>query len=112
MWEKTLLVRSSPLSVTVFALLATVTLLLALALSLLGSFSSLGVASAGMFFVAAALVARAAESARVRVASVLALASLALLVSGLTATPLFYVGWGLLAGALAIAVIGGRRMKA
>jgi hypothetical protein len=97
------------LSTTVFGTFAVVLLVAAVVLAALGSFAYLASASVGMFFLAAALLSRAARSPRARVASVLMLAGLALVVFGLTATPFFYTGWGLIAGALAIALVGGLR---
>jgi hypothetical protein len=62
-----------------------------------------------MFFIAAALVAQAAPTPGRRAPAVLAIAALALIVFGLTATPFFYLGWGLLGAAAVLALLNGRR---
>lgn len=98
--------RPARLPEMVFAVLGAVALAGAAVLAFLGSFAFLGAASVGMFFVAAALVARAARSPAPRAAALLTLAGIALVVFGLTATPLFYIGWGLVAAATALAIIG------
>jgi hypothetical protein len=99
---------TAPLSAMVFAVLGAILLVTALALGVLGSFAFIAVASAGMFFIAAALISRAVRSPRGRAPAVLALAALALIVFGLTATPFFYAGWGLLAGAVILALVSAR----
>lgn len=101
--------RTTPLSATVFAVLGATLLVTAAILALPGSFAFLAVASVGMFFVAAALISRAAGSTLSRAAAVLALAGVALVVFGTVATPFFYAGWGLIAGAAMLALIGRRR---
>ena len=83
----------------------------ALILGVLGSFSFLGVASVGMFFVAAALISPAVSSSAVRPAAVLALVGFALLLFGCTATPVFYLGWFVIAGAIALAILAASRTK-
>jgi hypothetical protein len=80
-------------------------LVVALVLGILGSFAFIALASVGMFFIAAALVAQAVPALGARVPAVLALAALALIVFGLTAAPFFYAGWGLLAGSAILALI-------
>jgi hypothetical protein len=92
----------------VFAVLGAVLLVTALALGVLGSFAFIAIASVGMFFVAAALISQTIRSPRGRAPAVLALAALALIVFGLTATPFFYAGWGLLAGAVILALVSAR----
>lgn len=84
-------------------------LLTGVVLAILGSFAYAGVMAIGLFFTAAALISRSIASPPHRVAGVLALASVALLVFGMVATPLFYAGWGLLAGSAALAVLSSRR---
>jgi hypothetical protein len=101
-----------PLSAMVFAVIGALLLVSALVLGTLGSFAFIGIASVGMFFIAAALIARAVPSPGGRAPAVLALAAVALLVFGLVATPFFYAGWGLLAGAATLALlnaVGARR---
>ena len=101
--------RKAPLSAKVFAGLGLASLVAGLVLAILGSFAYIGVLSVGLFFIAATLVARVVSPQASRVAAVLLLASSALLIFGLTATPLFYAGWGLLAGAVALLVVGHKR---
>ena len=93
----------------VFAVLGALLLVAALVLGILGSFAFIAIASVGMFFIAAALIAQAVRSPTARAPAVLALAGLALLVFGMTATPIFYAGWGLLAGAIVLALLNVRR---
>lgn len=81
----------------------------AVALAALGSFAFLAIASVGMFFIAAALIAQAARSPESRAPAVLALAAVALILFGTVATPFFYAGWGLLAGSAALAFVNGWR---
>ncbi|TMC69649.1 MAG: hypothetical protein E6J13_10980 [Chloroflexi bacterium] len=97
--------RRAPISAVVFAILGALLLVAAVVLAWLGSFASIAIASVGMFFIAGALVAQAAPSSTSRALAVLAVAAGALIVFGLTATPFFYLGWGLLAGAAALAVV-------
>jgi hypothetical protein len=100
---------SPPVSAVVFAVIGALLLVSALVLAILGSFAFIAIASVGMFFIAAALIAQAAPSPRRRAPAILALGAVALIVFGLTATPFFYAGWGLLAGAALLALLGGRR---
>jgi hypothetical protein len=100
-----------PLSAIVFAVLGAVLLVSALLLAILGSFGFIAVASVGMFFIAAALIAQAAPSPESRAPALLALAAIALIVFGLTASSFFYLGWGLLAGAVILALLNGRRTR-
>jgi hypothetical protein len=93
----------------VFAVTGALLLVAALALGILGSFAFIAIASVGMFFIAAALIAQAVPSPDRRAPAVLALAALALIVFGMTATPFFYLGWGLLACAALLALLNGRR---
>ena len=93
----------------VFAVLGALLLVSAFVLGILGSFAYIAIASVGMFFIAAALIAQAVPSPDRRAPAVLALAALALIVFGMTATPFFYLGWGLLAGAALLALLNGRR---
>jgi len=97
--------RRAPISAVVFAILGALLLVAAVVLAWLGSFAFIAIASVGMFFIAGALVAQAAPSPVSRAPAVLAVAAIALIVFGLTATPFFYLGWGLLAGAAALAVV-------
>jgi peptidoglycan/LPS O-acetylase OafA/YrhL len=97
-------VRSPP-STRIFAGLGALLLVAAAVLAILGSFAYLAAASVGTFFVAAALIARAAPSTAARAPAILALAAVALIVFGLTATPFFYAGWGLFAGAIVLALM-------
>ena len=101
--------RRQPLSAIVFALLGAVLLVSALVLAILGSFGFIAVASVGMFFIAAALIAQATPSGASRAPALLALSAIALIVFGLTASSFFYLGWGLLAGAAILALLNGRR---
>jgi hypothetical protein len=102
-------VRSAaPPSAVVFAVIGALLLVAALVLGVLGSFAFIAIASVGMFFIAAALISRAVRSPRGRAPAVLALAALALIVFGLTATPFFYAGWGLLASAMILALVSAR----
>ena len=103
--------REAPLSAVVFSLVGALLLIVALILGVLGSFSFLGVAAVGMFFVAAALISRAAATSPVRPAAVLGLAGFAVVVFGLTATPLFYFGWGVVAAAAALAIVAAGRAR-
>ncbi len=96
-------------SATAFTALGALLLVAGAFLALLGSFAYVAVVSVGLFFLAAGLLARAIRSPGLRAAAVLALSALALLVFGLTGTPLFYVGWGLLAGSIALAVVIARQ---
>ncbi len=98
----------------VFALVGALLLVSALVLGILGSFAFIAIASVGMFFIAAALVARAVPSAESRAPAVLALAALAPMVFGMIVAPLsylawVYLGWGLIAGAALLALVNGRR---
>ena len=99
----------SPLSAVIFAVLGAFLLVSALVLAILGSFGFIAAASVGMFFIAAALIAQATPSATSRAPALLALSAIALIVFGLTATPFFYLGWGLLAGAALLALRSARR---
>lgn len=82
------------------ALLGAALLVGAVLLAALGSFAALAAISVGMFLVAAALITRAATSPGQRVAAVIALAGLALVMFGMAATPLFYLGWALIGSGL------------
>jgi len=104
-------VREAPLSAVVFSLVGALLLVAALILGVLGSFSFLGIAAVGMFFVAASLISRALSSSPVRPAAVLGLAGFAVVVFGLTATPLFYFGWGVVAAAAALAIVAAGRAR-
>src|SRR5437867_7026729 len=101
--------RAPPLSAVVFAVVGALLLVAALILGILGSFAFIAIASVGMFFIAAALIARAAPSQGSRAPAVIALAAVALIVFGMTATPFFYLGWGLLAGAATLAFVNAVR---
>jgi hypothetical protein len=97
----------------VFAVIGALLLVVALVLGVIGSFAYIAIASVGMFFIAAALIARAARSPESRGPAVLALAAVALILFGTVATPFFYAGWGLLAGSAILALInalGARRV--
>jgi hypothetical protein len=98
-----------PVSAVVFAAIGALLLVSALVLAILGSFAFIAIASVGMFFIAAALIAQAVPSPGRRAPAILALGAVALIVFGLTAAPFFYAGWGLLAGAATLALLGGRR---
>jgi hypothetical protein len=101
------------LSALVFAVIGALLLVVAIVLAALGSFAFLAIASVGMFFIAAALIAQAARSPQSRGPAVLALAAVALLLFGTVATPFFYAGWGLLAGSAMLALtnaLGARRV--
>ena len=74
-------------------------------LAILGSFAYPAAVSVGMLFLAAALAARSARSVRGRVAAVLLVTGVGLLVFGTVATPLFYAGWGAVAGAIALGLL-------
>jgi len=100
-----------PLSAVVFAVIGALLLLAALVLGILGSFAFIAIASVGMFFIAAALIAQAVPTPDRRAPAVLGLAALALIVFGMTATPFFYLGWGLLAGAATLAFVNAVRAK-
>jgi len=100
------------LSVVVFALLGAFLMVGAVALYVLGSFASLAAMAVGLLFIAAALIARAVHAPRRRTAAILAIAGLGLLVFGTVATPLFYLGWGLVAGGVALALLEARRPAA
>jgi hypothetical protein len=107
--------RGTPLSARVFAVFGAVLLVSSVGLGVLGSFAFIAVASVGMFFIAAALIAQAVPSPGRRAPAVLALAALALIIFGMVATPFFWAGWGLLAGAIALAFVNvfarGRRTQ-
>lgn len=94
------------LSVKVFALIGAASLVAAAALGILGSFAYLAAASVGMFFVAAALVARALGPGARRSGAILALLGIALLVLGTVVTPVFYLGFGLVAGGITLTLRG------
>jgi hypothetical protein len=93
----------------VFAAIGVTLLAAGVVLAVLGSFAYVAVLSIGLFFIAAALAARAISSPARRAAALLALASAVLLTFGMVATPLFYAGWGLLAGAAALALVAARQ---
>ncbi len=96
----------SPLSAAAFAVLGAVILVAAVILAIVGSFAFLAAASVGMFFIAASLISRAAISPGPRVAALLSLVGIILVVFGMVATPLFYLGWALLgAGLIAVAAL-------
>ena len=106
--------RRSPASAVLFAVIGAILLVAALVLGILGSFAFIAIASVGMFFVAAALVARAVPSPESRAPAVLALAALAPMVFGMIVAPFsylawVYLGWGLIAGAALLALVNGRR---
>ena len=108
--------RASPPSAVVFAVIGAVLLVSALVLGVLGSFAFIVIASVGMVFIAAALVAQAVPSPEGRAPAVLALAALAITVFGMTTMPLsylgwVYLGWGLLAGAATLAIVNAVRAK-
>ena len=88
----------------VFAAIGAFLLVAALVLGILGSFAYIAIASVGMFFIAAALVARAIPSPEGRAPAVLALAAFALVVFGMTA-----LAWGILTGAAFLALVNARR---
>ncbi|MEK6206724.1 MAG: hypothetical protein AABM32_03705 [Chloroflexota bacterium] len=100
-----------PLSAIVFAVIGVLLLLSAVALAILGSFAFIAVASVGLFFIGAALIAQTVRSPGGRAPAVLALAALALIVFGIVATPFFYAGWVLLAGAVTLAFVSAVRAK-
>jgi len=93
----------------VFAVIGALLLVSALVLGILGSFAFIAIASVGMFFIAAALIAQAVPSPAGRAPAVLALAALALIVFGVTATPFFYMGWAVLAVAAVLGLLNGWR---
>lgn len=96
--------RRRPVAFVVFSLIGTALLLIAIVLGVLGSFAFIAIAAVGCFFIAAALVARATRSPVQRAAAVIAVAGLALVIFGMVATPLFYLGWACLgAGLIALA---------
>lgn len=95
--------RPPPLSPATFAVLGAALLIGAVALAALGSFAALAAASVGMFFIAASLVARAATSPGPRAAALLSLGGIALVVFGMVASPLFYLGWALVGAGLIVA---------
>jgi hypothetical protein len=103
--------HAAPLSAMVFAVIGALLLVFAVALAALGSFAFIAVASVGMFFIAAALIAQAVPSPDRRAPAVLAIAAFALIVFGMVATPFFYTGWGLLAGAVVLALVSARRAR-
>lgn len=98
-----------PISATVFGAIGVFMLLAGVVLAILGSFAYVAIMAVGLFFTAATLISRSIASPPHRVAGVLALASVALLVFGQVATPIFVAGWGLLAGSAALAVLSSRR---
>lgn len=105
--------RRTPLSAVVFAFVGALLVVIAVVLAALGSFAFLAVASVGMFFIAATLIAQAARTPESRGPAVLALAAVALILFGTVATPFFYAGWGLLAGSAILALMnapGARRV--
>lgn len=89
-----------PLAFVVFALIGTALLLIAVVLGLLGSFAFIAIAAVGCFFIAAAVVSRASRSPAQGAAAVISVAGIALVVFGLVATPLFYLGWACLGAGL------------
>jgi hypothetical protein len=103
--------RATPLSAKVFAAIGALLLVSALALGILGSFAFIAVASVGMFFIAAALIAQALRSPGRRAPAVLALTAVALIIYGAGASPFFYAGWGLLAGSAILAMFSAGRLS-
>ena len=101
--------RASPPSAVAFAVIGALLLVCALVLGILGSFAFIAIASVGMFFIAAALIAQVTPSAASRAPALLALSAIALIVFGLTASSFFYLGCGLLAGAATLALLNARR---
>ena len=74
-------------------------------LGLLGSFAYLAIAAVGLIFIAAALTALATRSNAARVPAFLGLVGVVLaLVGTVTTAPFLYLGVGLIAGAVAIAL--------
>jgi uncharacterized protein (DUF58 family) len=106
--------RQKPLATVVFALIGTALLMIAVVLGLLGSFAFIAIASVGCFFIAAALVARASRSPSQRAAAVGSIVGLALVVFGMVASPLFYLGWACLGAgliSLAASIVALRRER-
>ena len=100
----------------VFAVIGALLLVSALVLGILGSFAFIAVASVGMFFIAAALIAQTVRSRGGRAPAGLALAALAPMVFGMIVAPFaylawVYLGWGLIAGAALLALLNGRRAR-
>lgn len=92
--------RRNSIATALFALLGAALLVIAVVLGVLGSFAFIAIASVGCFFIAAALVSRVSRSPLQRAGAILAILGLALVVFGLVATPLFYLGWACLGAGL------------
>lgn len=90
----------NPIATVVFALIGTTLLIIAIVLGLLGSFAFIAIASVGCFFITAALVVRVGRSPAQRAAAVISVVGIALVVFGLVASPLFYLGWACLGAGL------------
>jgi hypothetical protein len=110
-WGDNRPMRRTALSALVFAIVGALLLVAAIVLATLGSFAYVAIASVGMFFIAAALIAQAARSPESRAPAVLALVAVALILFGTVATPFFYAGWGLLAGSAALALVVALRAR-
>jgi hypothetical protein len=96
----------------VFAVIGTLLLAAAVVLRLLGSFSYLAAVTVGLFFIAAALISRAARSSAARVPPFLALVGIMLSLLGMVTTiPFLFVGLGLIAAAGAIALLSAVRSR-
>lgn len=88
-----------------FSVLAVTLLIAAAALAILRSFAYLAVASVGLLFLAAALASNATRDPHRRVAALLLIGGIGLTVFGLTFTRIYYLGLGLIAGGLALALL-------
>jgi len=93
-------VSEKRLATVVFVLIGTALLLIAVVLGVLGSFAFIAIAAVGCFFIAAALVAGASRAPAERAAAVISVVGIALVVFGLVASPLFYLGWACLGAGL------------
>lgn len=108
-----LAVRPLSLTTRVFSGMAMLFLVAALILGLVRSFSYLAAAAIGLGFVAAALISAATRSRLARATALLALLGLMLALFGtVTTLPFLYLGMGLIAGGVAIAVLFELRTRA
>jgi hypothetical protein len=105
--------RSASPATKVFAVSGALLLAVAVILGVLGSFAYLAPAATGLFFVAAALISRAAHTTAARVPAFLALVGVMVsLVGTVTTIPFLYAGLGLIVGAAAIALLFASRARA
>jgi len=104
-------VSRAPFSSRVFAVLGALLLVAAVVLAVLGSFVYVHMAAVGTISVAAALMLGGVHRAFPRAAAVISLVGVGLVLVGLVLVPLTYLrlvyaGWGLIAAAAILVVLG------